>query len=332
MKQPKKKTTGRNAPIAVPQTKHLIVKWNPSESFEPDTIAVHAEILARFPTTRPYVWWGKISKTGKVGIDHAEVVAIQRQIKAGRETHLYLYCPDKDKPTLHAALVEWIQVASPGEADRTPRYYTKIAYPIPFWIKVRDIRELTIEHLQYLSTAAGQPYDPVASNLYPLVVLETRETKLFDYSHPGSTKWCLLQQLDQPNQGQPTLDPHSVFVLMPFADEFTDVWRLGIKPSVETLGLSCSRADDFLHTRNIMDVIRESIRRARLVIADMTTNNPNVFYELGYAHALSKPVILITRDRVSVPFDLRGVNNLEYKHASDLVDALPAFIKAVLQL
>jgi nucleoside 2-deoxyribosyltransferase len=64
----------------------------------------------------------------------------------------------------------------------------------------------------------------------------------------------------------------------------------------------------------------------------MTTNNPNVFYELGYAHALSKPVILITRDRVSVPFDLRGVNNLEYKHASDLVDALPAFIKAVLQL
>ena len=63
------------------------------------------------------------------------------------------------------------------------------------------IRELTIEPLQYLSTAAGQPYDPVASNLYPLIVLETRNTKLFDYSHPGSTKWCLLQQLDQPNQG-----------------------------------------------------------------------------------------------------------------------------------
>jgi nucleoside 2-deoxyribosyltransferase len=56
------------------------------------------------------------------------------------------------------------------------------------------------------------------------------------------------------------------------------------------------------------------------------------FYELGYAHALNKPVILLTRDRDSVPFDLQGVNNLEYKHASDLVDTLPARIKAVLNL
>jgi len=331
-KQTKKHRIGRTSPRAVQQTKHLIVKWNPSESFEPDTIAVHAEILARFPTTRPHVWWGKISKTGGVGIDLAEVASIQRQIKAGKETHLYLYCPDKDKPTLHVALIEWIQAAPPGEADRTPRYYTKIAYRIPFWFKIRDIRELTIEPLQYLSTAAGHPYDPVASNFYPLIVFESQNTKLFDYSHPGSTKWYLLQRLDQPTQGQPTLDPNSVFVLMPFADEFTDVWRLGIKPSVEALGLSCTRADDFLHTRNIMDVIRESIRRARLIIADMTTNNPNVFYELGYAHALSKPVILITRDRNSVPFDLRGLNNIEYKYAANLVDDLPIFIKAVLQL
>jgi hypothetical protein len=276
-KRSKKQFAGRSASVTAPKAKHLLLKWNASESFEPNTIAVHAEILARFPATRPYVWCGKISKTGKVGIDRADVGAIQRQIKAGRETHLYLYCPDKDSPTLHAALIEWIQTASPGEPDRTPHYYTKITYPVPFWFKVRDIRELTLGHLHCLSTATGQPYDPVASNLYPLIVLETAETNLFDYSHPGSIKWCLLQQLEQPNQGQPTLDPHAVFVLMPFHQEFTDVWRLGIKPSVEILGLSCNRADDFLHTRNIMDVIREGIRRARLVIADMTTNNPNVF-------------------------------------------------------
>jgi len=135
------------------------------------------------------------------------------------------------------------------------------------------------------------PLDPVSSNAYPLVVLDTSNTELFDYSHLGATKWFLLQQLDTSRMGQAALDPRFVFVLMPFADEFTDVWKLGIKPSVEGLDLSCMRADDFMHTKNVMDVIRDNIRRARLVIADMTTNNPNVFYELGYAHALGKPLL-----------------------------------------
>ena len=53
-----------------------------------------------------------------------------------------------------------------------------------------------------------------------------------------------------------------------------------------------------------MDVIWESINRARIVIADTTTRNPNVFYEIGICHTLGKDVILITQDSEDVPFDL----------------------------
>jgi len=315
-----------------PDTKHLVVKWNPGDSFEPATIAAHADILVKFPTDRPHVWWGKLSKTGRLGITSADVLAIQEQIRRGEETHLYLYCPDRAKPCVHVGKLEWVQEGNPGEPDRVPTYYSRLAYPIPFWFRLSDIRELTTEHLQYLQTSPGRPYDPVAANAYPLVVNSVASTVLFDYSHPGATKWHLLQRLHQPTGVAGDIDPRLVFVLMPFDPVFTDVWHLGIKSTVEKLGLTCKRANEFLHSRDIMEEIRENIRRSRLIIADMTTSNPNVFYELGYAHALQKEVLLITRDRSSVPFDLRGVNNIGYTHANDLVALLPTYIKSALDV
>ena len=56
---------------------------------------------------------------------------------------------------------------------------------------------------------------------------------------------------------------------------------------------SCARADDILHTRDIISVIWEEIERSECVIADVTGNNANVFYELGYAHAVGKNTILV---------------------------------------
>lgn len=307
--------------------RHLIVKWNPTDSFEPHTIAVHAAILLKHSA----VWWGKISKTGRLGISSEDVQDLQQQLQLSQPVHLYLYCPDKQRPTLHVALVDWVQETPPDTWDLVPPYYTKLTYPIPYWFRLSDIRELTTEHVQHLSNKEGKPYDPVASNAYPMVVFEADIRNPFDYSHPGSTKWFVLQHLHEGAAGA-DLDPRLVFVLMPFTDEFTDVWMLGIKPTVEKMGLSCKRADDFLHNKDIMQVIRDNISRARLIIADMTTSNPNVFYELGYAHALHKPVLLITKDRHAVPFDLRGINNVEYKHANDLVNRLPSYITNILDL
>jgi hypothetical protein len=106
--------------------------------------------------------------------------------------------------------------------------------------------------------------------------------------------------------------PHSVFVIMPFAEAFDDVYELGIKASVEALGWACQRADEMIHNRDIMCQVCQGIRQARFVIADLTGKNANVFYELGMAHALEKDVILLAQDVGDVPFDLRQMNIIEY--------------------
>jgi hypothetical protein len=106
--------------------------------------------------------------------------------------------------------------------------------------------------------------------------------------------------------------PRSVFVIMPFAAAFDDVYELGIKASVEVLGWECRRADEIIHNRDIMCQVCQGIRQARLVIADLTGRNANVFYELGIAHALEKDVILLAQDVGDVPFDLRPMNIIEY--------------------
>jgi hypothetical protein len=106
--------------------------------------------------------------------------------------------------------------------------------------------------------------------------------------------------------------PRSVFVIMPFAAAFDDVYELGIKASVEALGWECQRADEMIHNRDIMCQVCQGIRQALLVIADLTGQNANVFYELGMAHALEKDVILLAQDVGDVPFDLRPMNIIEY--------------------
>ena len=96
-----------------------------------------------------------------------------------------------------------------------------------------------------------------------------------------------------------------VFVLMPFSTEFTDLYLNGIKPACESVGVDCERVDEKLLTESILERIYSHIRQADLIVAEMTNLNPNVFYEVGYAHALYKQVILLIRDAGDIPFDLK---------------------------
>jgi formylglycine-generating enzyme required for sulfatase activity len=128
-----------------------------------------------------------------------------------------------------------------------------------------------------------------------------------------------------------------VFVLMPFAEEFDDVYQavkdvwqglgrvtvrdqyavLGLYETVkgvwQGLGLRCLRSDEIFHTREIMCVsICQNIQRAQFIVADVTGKDPNVFYELGIAHILGKPIVLITQRPEDVPFDLRAMPYIHY--------------------
>ena len=102
------------------------------------------------------------------------------------------------------------------------------------------------------------------------------------------------------------------FVIMPFDEEFTPIYGDFIRPVLEDSGFYVKRADDIESQQNILRDIVEAISLSDLVIADLTGANPNVFYELGLAHAMKKPVILITQSVEDVPFDLRSYRLLEY--------------------
>ncbi len=104
-----------------------------------------------------------------------------------------------------------------------------------------------------------------------------------------------------------------VFVLMPFAAEFDDVYQLGIKPACENAGAYAERVDEQLFQESILQRVYNQIWKADLVVADMTEKNANVFYETGYAHALGKTVILLTRDSDDIPFDLKHYPHIIYE-------------------
>jgi hypothetical protein len=103
-----------------------------------------------------------------------------------------------------------------------------------------------------------------------------------------------------------------VFVLMPFDASFGDVYQLGIKPAAEGAGAYCERIDEQIFAESILQRIYNQIAKADLIVADMTGRNPNVFYEVGYAHALGKTVILLTRNTDDIPFDLKHYPHIIY--------------------
>ena len=104
-----------------------------------------------------------------------------------------------------------------------------------------------------------------------------------------------------------------VFVLMPFSDEFRDVYELGIKPACQAANAYSERVDEQIFQESILERIYNQIAKADLIIADMTGRNPNVFYETGYAHALGKKVILLTNQSDDIPFDLKHYQHIIYE-------------------
>lgn len=103
------------------------------------------------------------------------------------------------------------------------------------------------------------------------------------------------------------------FVLMPFDPAFDDVYKLGIKEAAEKADVIVQRVDEQkFHKETILERIYNQIKAADFIIADMTGRNPNVFYEVGYAHAKEKICVLNTKDANDIPFDLKQHRHIVY--------------------
>lgn len=84
-------------------------------------------------------------------------------------------------------------------------------------------------------------------------------------------------------------------------------------PAIKYAGFEPVRADGLFSIGSVMEQIWEQIRKAKVLLADLTGKNPNVFYELGLSHARRKPVVFVSGNLEDVPFDLRHLRVVIYE-------------------
>jgi hypothetical protein len=117
------------------------------------------------------------------------------------------------------------------------------------------------------------------------------------------------------------IDPYrarsvDVFCIFPFRKPHDAFFEKVVKPAIEGFGFSVQLAVDHRSSKFIAEEIFNSIMAARIVVADCTGANPNVLYEVGLAHAIGKPVVLLTRQDKDIPFDLRHIRYLTLRSFS----------------
>ncbi len=126
----------------------------------------------------------------------------------------------------------------------------------------------------------------------------------------GSVKTETLKKLEK---GVSISAADSCFVVQPFAEPLGTYYEKIYKPAIEKAGLRPVRADaDIFGTGKIIDQVWRGIVNAKVLVAELTGRNPNVFYELGLAHALEKPVVLVSSNEDDVPFDLQHIRVIYY--------------------
>ncbi|HLE75249.1 MAG TPA: hypothetical protein VI864_04300 [Candidatus Bathyarchaeia archaeon] len=121
------------------------------------------------------------------------------------------------------------------------------------------------------------------------------------------------------------------FVLMPFRPNFERLYKDHIKPTIEKVGYETLKANDLYTTSPIIEDIWEQINKSKLILADVTGKNANVFYELGIAHTVGKDTIIITQNDEDVPFDLKHLRYFRYEDNEEGWKSLDNCLEKVLR-
>ena len=121
-----------------------------------------------------------------------------------------------------------------------------------------------------------------------------------------------------------------IFMIMPFREEYDTVYKNVIVPTIQDMNLTIKRGDQFSSVNGqIISEVWAAINACRLVIVETSQENANVYYELGIAHTLGKPAILITqgKDIEDFPFDIRHLRFIVYENTIAGGEKLEADLK-----
>jgi nucleoside 2-deoxyribosyltransferase len=107
------------------------------------------------------------------------------------------------------------------------------------------------------------------------------------------------------------------FIVMPFSLEWSNDVHKALAAACKAMSVTPVRGDDVFTPTDILVDIWQSINAADFVVADITGRNPNVLYELGVAHTLAKPVLIISRHAADIPIDLSTRRIILYGQSED---------------
>jgi hypothetical protein len=126
--------------------------------------------------------------------------------------------------------------------------------------------------------------------------------------------WCRSDSRIEIESYSVEAQPPTVFVVMEFSSPFNEIYLDVIQRVCDELGIEAIRADDMYGPGVIVYDIAQQIIGAQAVIAEITPVNANVYYEVGFAHALGKPTILLADKETKVPFDVSPFRILFYEN------------------
>ena len=192
-----------------------------------------------------------------------------------------------------------------GEITEIPPRCRATEHPRTIIIR-RLLNELKTQGILSENDNGELALDPIVPRLFDALGISL--TQLEDYYGEWSIVCNPRFHETRRDHAYPT-----VFVMMPFSEELRPVYEDHVRKVVEAEKATCLRADDLFGAGTIINDIWSCIRCSDVIIADCTGRNPNVFYEIGIAHTLGKPVILVSQDIGDVPFDLRHERIIIYK-------------------
>jgi len=198
-----------------------------------------------------------------------------------------------------------------------------------------------IERITFLTL--GKSAERMLSNILKSIMTD-RSNQL-----RGTEGVNLIQELNKPNetyksvpqtpdnilmksmtslQGQGN-EKKRVFVAMPFAEEFQNVYEYGIYPAVRNCNMICERVDETHFTGDVLNRIRGGIETSNLVIADLTEGRPNVYLEVGYAWGRGIPVIFVAKKGEKLHFDVSTHRCIFYGSYNKFAEQLENLIKGI---
>ena len=219
------------------------------------------------------------------------------------------------------------QVLRPKSSDDVAKGYQQSVLNAPVIAEVyKHYRGENLPDRQFFDNALEDSFkipndkrsefkDIFLSSLRTASIVEEHDGRMrvLDSAATTQTEEEANEYIDKISTGVSVKSGDTCFVMMPFSAPIGDYYSTVYKPAIEKSKLTPVRADnEIFGAGKIMDQVWQGINAAKVLVAELTSKNPNVFYELGIAHALQKPVVLVSSNEDDVPFDLKHIRVIYY--------------------